>query len=170
MSPVWRDLEETHQVRISERTKAIRSRNMQPEPPSPQRKRFPWYLLTGLILGFILGLVYAWLIDPAVYPNTTPASMQESYKDAYRLTIAQVYAATGNLDRAQRRLALLEDNNPIFALGAQAQRQLANGYSDDARSLALLASALESGSSGSAPTSTPSAVPTQTLPVITPMP
>lgn len=163
MSPVLRDLDETHQVRTSERTQAIRTQPERAEPPPPEPKRFPWYLLTGLILGFILGLVYAWLINPAVYPNTVPASMQESYKDSYRLTIAQVYAVTGNLDRAQRRLALLEDDDPFFALGAQAQRQLAAGYSDDAHALAFLAAALEKGSAGPVATDTSNPVPTQTL-------
>jgi hypothetical protein len=170
MSPEWRDLEETRQIRVSERTQAIRPHKLEPEPPAPEPKRFPWYLLTGLILGFILGLVYAWLIDPAVYPNTTPASMQESYKDTYRLTIAQVYAVTGNLERARLRLTLLDDDDPIFTLGAQAQRQLAAGNADDARVLALLASALESGGSGSLPIPTPNVIPTQTLPANTSTP
>ncbi len=162
MSPEWRDLEETRQVRISEQTQAIRPHAEPVNPPTSEPKRFPWYILTGLILGFILGLVYAWLINPAVYPNTIPASMQESYKDTYRLTIAEVYAATSNLDRAERRLALLEDGDPIIALGVQAQQQLATGNAENARTLALLASALAGGSSESTPT--PEVAPTQTLP------
>ena len=170
MSPEWRELGETRQVRISDRTQAIRPHNTPVNPPAPEPNRFPWYLLTGLVLGFILGLVYAWLIDPAVYPNSVPASLQGSYKDTYRLTVAQVYAATGNLDRAQRRIALLEDDDPIFTLGAQAQRQLAAGYPDDARALALLAVALENGNSGTAPTATQDLVPTQTLPMPSPTP
>ncbi len=162
MIPEWRDRDETRQVRTSERTQATLTQPGRAEPPAPEPKRFPWYLLTGLILGFIVGLVYAWLIDPAVYPNTVPASMQDGYKDTYRLTIAEVYAATSNLDRAEQRLALLEDGDPIIALGAQAQRQLAAGNAENARTLALLASALAGGSVESTPT--PELAPTQTLP------
>lgn len=162
MSPKWRDLDETRQVRTSERLQTIPTQPGRTEPPAPTPKRFPWYLLTGLILGFILGLAYAWLIDPAVYANTVPASMQDGYKDTYRLTIAQVYAETGNLDRAERRLTLLEDDDPVFALGAQAQRQLAAGNTENARTLALLASVLAG--------SSPGPVPTQTLPMPSPTP
>jgi hypothetical protein len=136
-----------------------------------------WYLLTGLVLGLILGLLFAWVIDPVVYRSTEPATLKENAKETYRLMIAQAYAATGNLERAKQRLALLEDDNMVNALGAQAQRALANGKAEDARTLALLAAALQSEASPLPtsppdPTQTPnaSAVPTQTLPALTPIP
>lgn len=112
-------------------------------PHAAPPKRSPVYLLTGLILGLILGVVYAWLINPVVYENTTPTSLGEADKDHYRSTIAQVYAATGDLQRAAFRLAVLADSDPIYALGAQAQRALANGNDAEAHALALLATALQ---------------------------
>jgi hypothetical protein len=69
--------------------------------------------------------------------------MRADYKDLYRATIAQAYAATGDLARAESRLALLQDEDPVFALGTQAQQMLAVGEAYDARALALLAAALQ---------------------------
>jgi hypothetical protein len=144
MSNGWQKLEysqETRQIHVNA-----------PRPPQtivretqePQEhKAFPWYLLTGLVLGFILGLLYAWLFNPVVYSNTEPATMRADYKDLYRATIAQAYAATGDLARAESRLALLQDEDPVFALGTQAQQMLAVGEAYDARALALLAAALQ---------------------------
>lgn len=147
--------------------------------PRPRQKRSPLYLLTGLILGLVLGLVYAWVANPVIYENTAPASQGDGDKDFYRSTIAQVYAVTGDLERAYLRLILLEDPNPVYALGVQAQRALAEGQDEEARRLALLASALqglpqfqeptlESTPLPSTPTnSPPPSVPTHTLPIPT---
>lgn len=160
---------------MMDETREIRIASEAPE------KESHWYLLTGLLIGLILGLVYAWLINPVVYAYTQPDTLKDNYKDVYRSTIAQAYAATGNLERAALRLALLGEDDPVFALGAQAQRSLAEGDQEKARSLALLASALqiEESSPVDLPHITPAEVtttptinliPTQTLPAITPMP
>ena len=111
--------------------------------PQPRQKSSPLYLLTGLILGLILGLMYAWVINPVIYENTVPASLGDADKDFYRSTIGQVFAVTGDLERAFLRLTLLEDPDPVYALGVQAQRVLAEGQDEEARALALLASALQ---------------------------
>ncbi len=108
-----------------------------------EEKRHHWYLLTGLIIGIAAGLIITWLLFPVVYQDTLPASLSPAYKEIYRSTIAQVYASTGNLERAVSRLALLEDEDVIYALGAQAQRVLADGQEKEARALALLASEIQ---------------------------
>ena len=155
---------------------ATRELRLAPEPVEPVEKKGHWYLLTGVILGIMLGLLYAWVINPVIYENTLPASMNEPYKDSYRHTIAEVFSATGNLERAKQRLALLEDEDVVFVLGAQAQQALAKGDSSQAHALALLASALQSGENAqplpAEPTAQPpaDAVPTQTLPALTPIP
>jgi len=144
-----------------------------PAPQSPEVKRGAWYLLTGLVLGLIFGLAYAWLVDPAIYQDVTPESLAPGYKDSYRSLIAQTYAATGNLDRAVSRLTLLNDPDPIYALGAQAQQALAEGQPEEAHALALLASALQGGApahDGPIPTATLPPVATRTLPFNTPTP
>ena len=156
--------------------------NTAPAPaPAPAPKRSSWYLLTGVILGLILGLVYAWLINPVVYESSTPRTLGDSDKDFYRGIIAQVYAATGDLERASLRLALLEDPDPAYALGAPAQRALAQGHETEARALALLAAALqgphmpqdfpeEPTPPEPTPTNPPLGIPTHTLPVPTTTP
>lgn len=111
-----------------------------------EERRGPWYLLTGLILGAALGLVYAWLISPRNYADTSPASLQAEFKDQYRAMIALAYLADGNFARAQARLDLLRDEDAIQELNAQAQRSLAEGVSPrEAQALGLLAVALGQG-------------------------
>ncbi|UCD42166.1 MAG: hypothetical protein JSV69_00675, partial [Chloroflexota bacterium] len=83
-----------------------------------------WYLLTGFVIGAVLGLVYAWLISPQQTPDTSPASLQPEFKDQYRAMIAAAFVATGNLPRAEARLALLGESDSVIALSEQAQRTL----------------------------------------------
>jgi hypothetical protein len=114
-------------------------------------ERGSWYLLTGLLLGIGLGLLYAWVVSPAEYVDTPPFSLREDYKDRYRAVIAAAYVASRDVNRAQARLALLQDDDPSLALVAQAQRYLATGQDLlDAQAMADLASAL-----GQAPTPLP---------------
>ena len=145
------------------------TRELQIQPASTP-KRGSWYLLTGLVIGLLLGLAYACLINPVVYKDSRPASLSESDKDYYLATIAMVYAETGHLERAISRLVLLEDENPVFTLGAQAQQALADEEPTEAYALALLASVLQSPPAESQSTDTPCPVPTQTLPISTPNP
>ena len=135
---------------------------------SPQtRKRPPWFILTGIILGLLLGLAYSWWINPVILENAHPSNLAAEEKEIYRAGIAQAYMATSNLDRAIQRLELLYDRDTKYTLGAQAQRALAEGEGDQAYALALLASALQS---HEIPTATLESIPTQTLPQPTQMP
>jgi hypothetical protein len=112
-------------------------------------RRIPWWLLgtlLALLAGLGVGLVYAWAIAPAHVTDAEPAMLRTDFKDHYRSVIAAAYAATGNLPRAQARLSLLADSDPIEALNAQAQRMLASGQSlQQADQVAALASALGQG-------------------------
>lgn len=83
-----------------------------------------WYLLTGLLIGLVLGILFAWLVAPLEYVDTTPASLRADFKDEYRYLIAASYRTSANLERARARLALLGDPDPAAALGEQAQRLL----------------------------------------------
>ena len=164
----WEPNEDTRETRAGD----SRDAHVQPmcTHDAPAHKPRHWYLLTGLILGFLLGLAYAWLINPVVYANTVPASLGPDNRDTYRSTIAQVYAVTGDFERAESRLAVLGDEDPVHALGAQAQRRMAEGAVEEARALALLASALQLGEPMSVPSSVPTFVPTQILPLPSPTP
>ena len=109
-------------------------------------RRIPWDLLLALLAGLGLGLVYSWIISPTRVTDAEPLALRADFKDQYRSAIAAAYAATGNLPRAQARLSLLTDTDPIEALNAQAQRMLASGQSlEQADQLAALASALDQG-------------------------
>jgi len=109
-------------------------------------RRFPWDVLLALLAGLGLGLVYSWVISPARVTDAEPRTLRTDFKDQYRSAIAAAYAATGNLPRAQARLSLLGDSDPIEALNAQAQRILGSGQSpEQADQVAALASALDQG-------------------------
>jgi len=104
----------------------------------------PWFLLTGLILGLAIGLIIALLIVPVEHQVALPTELSATAKAEYRLMIARAFQANADLLRAQSRLALLADPNPVSALTAQAQALLAEGGADaDARALAELAEQLE---------------------------
>ena len=110
-------------------------------------KRIPWDIGLALLVGLGLGLVYSWVISPTHIVDAQPASLRADFKDQYRSVIAAAYSATGNLPRAQVRLSLLGDADPIEALNAQAQHMLASGASgaqfERADRVAALARALD---------------------------
>jgi len=107
-------------------------------------KRIPWDILLALLVGLALGLVYSWMIAPRGATDTQPRILRADFKDQYRSLIAAAYAATGNLPRAQVRLALLGDANSVDALNGQAQRMQANNQSfERADQVAALARALD---------------------------
>ena len=132
-----------------------------------KEERGPWYLLTGLVLGIGLGLLYAWIISPIEYVDTTPDILRADFKDAYRLSIALAFKSTGDLARAQARLGLLSDDDVALTLAEQAQRHLGEGGTpDEAQALADLAAIL-----GQAPvpfTASPAPSETQSPPTETP--
>jgi len=127
-----------------------------------REERGHWYLLTGFVIGIVIGLVYAWLFAPQERQDTSPASLQMEFKDQYRAMIASAFVATGNLPRAEARLALLGDQDVIQVLAAQAQRTLGEGKSPlEAQALGLLAFALGEGGSELIPSPLPSSTPSQ---------
>jgi hypothetical protein len=132
-----------------------------------REERGSWYLITGLVIGVFLGLIYAWVISPIEYVDTTPNSLRTDYQDHYRLTIALAFESTGDLARAQARLDLLGDEDSAIALAEQAQRHRGEGgTAEEAQALANLAAFL-----GQAPqpfTASPEPTDTQSPPTETP--
>jgi gas vesicle protein len=112
----------------------------------------PIFLLTGLVIGVVLGLVYAWVFTPVETVETNPSTLSDDYKDSYRELIAVAYTASGDLGRAESRLALLGDEDPARALIVQAQLTLGEEGSESiAQALGALAAEL-SGDSETLPT------------------
>lgn len=120
-----------------------------------------WYLLTALLLGIGLGLFYSWTLSPSqLLEETNPYVLRADYKDVYRSLIASAYQATGDLPRAEARLALLKEKDVAFLLAAQAQRILAEGGDyREAKALANLSAALLGGEVQVAQSPTPSELP-----------
>ena len=102
-----------------------------------------WHLLAGIILGLALGLVISWGVAPRAYTATSPATLRSDFKATYRAQIASAHNVTGDLERAQTRLASLADNDDVEALTVQAQRELAQGNIKSSEALAALAKALQ---------------------------
>ncbi|HSL30018.1 MAG TPA: hypothetical protein VK900_12525 [Anaerolineales bacterium] len=110
-----------------------------------------WAVLLALLVGAGLGVAYTWVLAPRSITDASPLSLRDDFKDQYRAAIAAAYAATGNLPRAQARLTLVGDPDPVQALNAQAQRMRAGsagGGFGHADQVAALASALNGDSSG----------------------
>jgi hypothetical protein len=123
-------------------------------------RRFPWEILLALFVGIGLGLVYAWMVSPLRVTNADPGTLRTDFKEQYRSAIAAAYAASGNLPRAQVRLQLLKDPDPVQALNAQAQQMLARSESPGiAEELAALAQALVEGQVETIPESKPATKP-----------
>lgn len=132
-------------------------------PSSPRLGN--WYLLTAALIGLGLGLIYAWVLSPVKYVNAAPASLRADFKDQYRLMIASSYIATGNLGRAEARLALLRDADPAQALNTQAQNLLRAGDPNHASNvLIMLAEAIRPGAVSPTPASSPSPASTSPAP------
>jgi hypothetical protein len=105
--------------------------------------RFPLYLVTGLALGLAIGLWFSWVAAPVEIIDTHPVNLREDFKARFRETIALAYTASGDLNRASARLALLGDPDLARGLAVQAQITLAeDGSEEAARALGLLAAAL----------------------------
>lgn len=131
-------------------------------------KHFPWDIVLALLAGIGLGLVYAWMISPLRVTDADPSILRADFKDQYRSAIAAAYTASGNLPRAQARLKLLQDTNPIDVLNAQAQRMLAQGQAAQAADqVAALARALDADQGAAIPVSNP-ATETPVILAITP--
>lgn len=77
--------------------------------PFTPRISFTSWLFIGLIVGLGAGLYYAWIVQPIVYVQASPARLSQQAKADYILLVSQSYAATGNWAQAEQRLAALED-------------------------------------------------------------
>jgi len=65
-----------------------------------------------LLFGIGIGLVYAWVINPIEYVDTSPNRLRQDYKTDYVLMVAEAYQAEEDLEIARARLALLGDETP----------------------------------------------------------
>ena len=89
---------------------------MTPPPRRPRRPLPFWrrlsatgWLLLSLVIGLGGGLYYAWVVDPVVFTDASPARFSERYREEYIILVSQIYAVNQNWPLAEQRLAALED-------------------------------------------------------------
>jgi len=139
------------------------------------------------VLGLAGALYYAWIVDPVVYVDASPARFSEQSKAEYIYLVSQSYAVDHDWARAQQRLAALNDpeiTQTVAGLLETFLRQqrpadvirnlaeLAQRLGADAPAVALFAPTPLSGAVPS-PTPTAAASPTPTAtetPSLTPTP
>lgn len=86
------------------------SRRRRPAPPVPvERPSLPAISLIflGLVLGLAGALYYAWIINPVVLVEASPARFSPEYKTEYILLVSQSFAVDGELAQAEQRLSAL---------------------------------------------------------------
>ena len=139
--------------------------------------------LLGLIVGLMAALYYAWVVNPIVYLDASPARLHEDFKEEYILLVSQSYAATGNWEQAEERLAALNDDDVAQSVAAQLERYLREGKPAPVMTnLAALAAQLGVNSpavavfapvvgvTGATATPTPASLPETPTPTISPTP
>ena len=84
-------------------------------------------ILIGFIIGLIGALYYAWILNPTIYLNASPARLQTKDKAEYIFLVSQSYAATGDWEQAQERLAALNDDEIVDTVAAQLESYLREG-------------------------------------------
>jgi len=124
--------------------------------------RLPWAWLLALFLGAAVGLAAAWAILPPPLNGIAPDSLRPDFKDAYRDAIAAAYSATGDLQRARARLALLHDPNTVqtplpevAATSFPSETSPADAAQIATEDASRLGSATAAGATGTAQPSTP---------------
>ncbi len=85
--------------------------------PLPQRAtNWRWTigvnLLLGLIAGLVIGILWAWVIRPPAFTETTPAGLRAEYRDDYIILVAHTYALEQDFARVEQRLAELGLRDP----------------------------------------------------------
>ena len=165
---------------MSRRRRPIHADDYHDASPStpPQRVTTASLILLGLILGLAGALYYAWVVSPIVYVNVSPARLSDSNKAEYLFLVSQAYALDQDWERAQRRLAAIDDPALSQTVTRLLEQYVREGQPPDAiRNMAVLARQLGAEAPAVAlfaPTpltdapSTPTPSPTAAVPTATP--
>ena len=125
-----------------------------------------WWIggfLIAFLFGLALTLIYTWFLAPKV-PVTNPSELTTEDKEIYIVLVAAAYKHDKNLEKAERRLARLQDKNINTTISNLAQKYISIGAdSRDIHALVELAAALgETGSYMAVYLATPVPTPTAT--------
>ena len=111
----------------------------------PRLPRWVAQVGLGVLVGLALGFAVGWWLWPVQYTNTSPSALRRDYRDDYILMVATAYElGDGDVEQAQRRLGLLDAQEPTAPLVELAARlNEAGGSSADITRLTNLAQALD---------------------------
>lgn len=157
-------------------------------------KQGGFWLLIGLGLGLSAGLIYAWLINPVQYYDTTPPLLRADYQERWIRLSALAHSVEGDTERTRLRLKALpeatiqrvlrqtfedavRDGRPLATLKRMAELAQHYGvdtaavriYTDSAGTDLTPAPTSGPGASLETPVPSPTSPPTET-PTLTPMP
>jgi hypothetical protein len=108
------------------------------------------FFLLMILIGLAAGLYYTWVVNPVQYIDTAPDSLREDYKADYVLMVAEVYRLERDSARASSRLSALGKLTPARYVAEAILIARNLEYSQgDLETMALLANALQSTTSGS---------------------
>jgi hypothetical protein len=117
-----------------------------------------WIALTMalFIIGAGIGLGISWGILPVKMINTAPVTLRQEDKDRYRVLIAEDFLTTRDRARAESRLDLLAEQDALFTITDQIDRNAwAGGAQRDALVALQVALAGSTASQPSTPASSP---------------
>ena len=75
-------------------------------------------IFLGLLLGLGGALYYTWIFNPVVLVDASPARLSPEYRAEYILLVSQNLAIDNDLERAQERLAALDEVNVTQTVSA----------------------------------------------------
>lgn len=107
-------------------TRSVRQRDRWTRTQGP-RLSGASLLLIGLIVGLGVALYYAWIVEPVVFTEASPARLNDRYKEEYLLLISQSYEVDGNWDRAENRLVALGEEDPAQFVADKLEEFLRRG-------------------------------------------
>ncbi len=81
----------------------------------------------GLIIGAVMGLYYAWIVEPVVFTEASPARLSDRFQAEYILLISQSYEAGGDWEKAEERLVALGDPDVAETVAGQLEEFLRRG-------------------------------------------
>ena len=90
--------------------------------------------IIAILVGIGLGLLYAWVIDPVDYVDTTPDSLRPDYQADYVLMVAEAYQLERDPAFAAGRLAFLGGGDPSAIVGSAIDFASEVGYSQSDQS------------------------------------
>lgn len=107
-------------------------------------QRIPWFILTGMVLGFFLGWGLSFIISQPVNNQLKPSELSSVSKSIYQAAIAEAFYYNQDLKRASSRLELLSEPDIVENLTKQAQLMLNDdAFPHQANALANLVKALQ---------------------------